>query len=201
MLSAITGEIQSVTDDRVTLAVGPMTLDVLVPAADVPMLEAARGAARTFHTVLYMEGESAGSNLTPRLIGFAHEPDKRFFEKFVTVKGIGPRKALKAMVISAGEIAAAIEGKDARALQKLPAVGKRLAETIVAELSGKLAAFATADVPSTPSTPKRGAVEEDAIAALMALGERRSEAERLLDAVRDQADTVDGLVRAMLAKR
>ncbi|MEM6315747.1 MAG: hypothetical protein AAF743_16790, partial [Planctomycetota bacterium] len=83
-------------EDRVTLAVGPMTLDVLVPAADVPMLESAVGTQRTFHTALFLEGESAGNNLTPRLIGFAHEPDKRFFEKFITVKGIGPRKALKA---------------------------------------------------------------------------------------------------------
>src|SRR5262245_65553114 len=112
----------------------------------------------TFHTLMYLQGDGSGGNIEPRLIGFLRPADKKFFEKFITVKGIGPRKALKALALPVGEIAQAIESKDARFLTQLPEIGKRTAEQIVAELSGKVQDFATAFtqdrvVTSTRRTP------------------------------------------------
>jgi Holliday junction DNA helicase RuvA len=74
----------------------------------------------TFHTLLYLQGDANGGNLEPRLIGFLRREDKKFFEKFITVKGIGPKKALKALAVPVGEIAHAIESKDAKFLVELP---------------------------------------------------------------------------------
>src|SRR5215203_1597653 len=188
MISALTGELRQVEDDRVHLRVGPLLCELLIPASDVPLLQAGIGEEMTFHTVLYVEGDASGGNLTPRLLGFLRPEDKRFFEKFITVKGIGPKKALKALIYPAGEVAQAIETKDTKFLKGLPQIGARLAEQIVAELAGKVAEFATA----TTSTrfgggvggASRSAVEEDAIAALMALEVRRVDAENLLDRAR-----------------
>ena len=45
------------------------------------------------------DGDANGGNLEPRLIGFLRRDDKKFFEKFITVKGIGPKKALKALAL------------------------------------------------------------------------------------------------------
>lgn len=208
MISSLTGTLVQVDDDRIHLRAGHIVYEALVPASDIALLSTGVGQEMTFHTILYFEGDSSGGNLDPRLVAFLRKEDKRFFEKFITVKGIGPKKALKALISPAGEIARAIEEKDARFLVKLPQIGKRLAEQIVAELSGKVAAFATSYDSKTPSIDKpiqrRSTLEEDAIAALMALGERRTDAEALLERARDRvsdAKTSNDLVREMLRLR
>ncbi len=122
-------------------------------------------------------------------------------------KGSAPNAALCALAVSVGQIAVAIEGKDTRFLIQLPEIGKRTAEQIVAELAGKLKTFAaaalTADKPAT-APPRRNTAEEDAIAALMSLGDRRQDAENLLERARQSnpdLKTTDGLLREMFRLR
>jgi holliday junction DNA helicase RuvA len=209
MISALTGEVRRVDDDRLHLQVGPMLIEMLVPASDLLRLRETIGQEMTFHTLLYFEGDAAGGGgLEPRLVGFLRAEDKRFFEKFITVKGIGPKKALKALVHPAGEVAQAIESKDTRFLVGLPQIGKRMAELIVAELAGKVAEFAAAAVGGSMSAAlggrSRPAIEEDAIATLIELGERRADAEHLLERARQSngnLKTTELLVREMLRMR
>ena len=184
MISALTGELRRVEDDRVHVQVGPMLFELLVPASDVALLQAGVGEEMTFHTIFYLEGDSSGGNIEPRLVGFLRAEDRSFFQLFITVKGIGPKKALRVLILPVGEIAQAIESRDTRFLCELPQIGKRMAELIVAELAGKAQKFATAfavDGKRPGMTGKRTPAEEDAIAALVALGERRGDAEHLLD--------------------
>src|SRR5579864_6594531 len=187
MISALAGELKRVESDRAHLQVGPMLFELLIPAVDVPLLEAGVGREMTFHTVFYLEGDSSGGNIDPRLVGFLRPEDRAFFELFITVKGIGPKKALRALVLPTGEIAQAIESKDTRFLCQLPQIGKRLAELIVAELSGKVGQYATIPTRAgriAPSALQRTAAEEDAIATLVRLDERRVDAEHLLERAR-----------------
>jgi Holliday junction DNA helicase RuvA len=207
MIASLTGSLQHVDDDRIHLQVGPILYELLVPAMDLNLLQAGVGEEMTFHTLLYLQGDANGGNLEPRLIGFLRREDKKFFEKFITVKGIGPKKALKALALPVGEIAHAIESKDAKFLVELPEIGKRTAETIVAELSGKVKEFVSA-VPETAAMSlgggRRTTMEEDAIQALIALGERRVDAEHLLDRAKQlmpNAKTTNDLLREMLRMR
>ena len=207
MIASLSGTLQHVDDDCIHLQVGPILYELLVPAADVMRLNDDVGLEMTFHTLLYLQGDANGGNLEPRLIGFLRREDKKFFEKFITVKGIGPKKALKALAVPVGEIAHAIESKDAKFLVELPEIGKRTAETIVAELSGKVKDFVGA-VPETSAMAlgggRRTTMEEDAIQALIALGERRIDAEHLLDRARQlmpDAKTTNDLLREMLRMR
>lgn len=78
----------------------------------------------------------------PVLIGFSEYRDKAFFQLFLSVSAIGPVKAVKAMIRPSGEIAAAIEDKQVSMLSKLPGIGPRTAEKIVATLHGKTREFA-----------------------------------------------------------
>lgn len=206
MISALTGELRRVDEDRIHVQVGPLLYEMLVPASDLQLLQAGIGSEMTFHTIMYIEGDASGGNLEPRLIGFLRAQDKSFFQLFITVKGIGPKKALKALALPTGEIAQAIESKDARFLVGLPQIGKRMAELIVAELAGKAGKFATPYESGKPSigVGARSAAEEDAIATLMALGERRTDAEHLLDRARHASPgmkTTDAFVREMLRMR
>jgi Holliday junction DNA helicase RuvA len=211
MIASLTGELRHVDEDRIHLQVGPILYELLVPSSDVDRLKDDVGMEMTFHTLLYLQGDANGGNLEPRLIGFLRREDKKFFEKFITVKGIGPKKALKALALPTGEIAHAIESKDARFLCQLPEIGKRTAEQVVAELSGKVQEFVTA-VPESAagrgfgggSAARRTPVEEDAIMALVALGERRIDAEHLLERAKQAspaAKTTQALVGEMLRMR
>jgi len=207
MISSLTGELKQIDDDRVHVQCGPLVYELLLPASDLIGLAVSIGAMTTFHTIFYLEGDASRGGLEPRLIGFLRSADKRFFELFTTVKGIGPRTALRALTAPVGQIAHAIESRDARYLIGLKGIGKRTAELIIAELAGKLTDFAT-----TGTTPRGPVVsrsrltgdEEDAVSGLVALGERRADAERLLDRAKQTNPALkntDQFLREMLRLR
>ncbi|MBA4029006.1 MAG: hypothetical protein C0475_07710 [Planctomyces sp.] len=189
MLARLRGTLESLDGHAADLALGPgLAVTVLLPAYLAADLLPLLGHAVTVHTHLYLESHNQGAHLAPRLLGFASPAERQFFELLTTVKGIGPRKALRAMARPAPHIAAAIVRKDARALTELPEIGKRLADTIVLELHQKAAPFAdpahlvspAADGRPTPAAPPPGpppgTPEGDAVEALVALGESRDEA-------------------------
>jgi Holliday junction DNA helicase RuvA len=157
----------------------------LVPAFLGVELAPRAGQAITLHTLQYLEGQGQGTSFIPRLIGFASVADRAFFEVFTSVSGIGNRKALRAMAHKPVTIARAIHEKDAKLLATLPEIGKRMAERVIAELDGKVDAFLVVGEGVGPARVEmkpglRGAldpVHEDAIAALMTLGQTRGEAE------------------------
>lgn len=208
MISAITGTLRQVGERTVALTVGPIDYELLVPSSDLQSLTQQIGSEVTFHTIFYLEGDPSRGGLEPRLIGFRSSRDKAFFEKFTTVKGIGTKTALRALSVPTGEIASAIESRNARFLTQLEGIGKRTAELIVAELSGKVSQFAVG-VTVEGTAERRAAAalnqaEVDAVNAMVALGERRPDAERLLETVRKenpQMATTDALLREMLRRR
>jgi Holliday junction DNA helicase RuvA len=207
MISALTGELRRLETDRIHVVAGPLTYEVLVSAADIDELRASLSQTLTLHTVFYIGGDPNRGGLEPTLIGFLRPEDRAFFNLFTTVKGIGPKTALRALSVPVGEIASAIESKDARFLVQLDGIGKRTAELIIAELAGKAARFMGGDITRTVRAgPSHGRspMEEDAILALMAMGERRPDAENLLARVKQsnpELATVDQMLREMLRIR
>ena len=102
MISAITGELREVEDDRVHSGVRGGGVRDLCPGMDIRGNAADGGEEITLHTIFDIEGDPTRGGLTPRLIGFLRIEDKRFFELFITVKGIGPKRALRALVEPVG---------------------------------------------------------------------------------------------------
>jgi Holliday junction DNA helicase RuvA len=177
----ITGVVAEVTEESVVIDRDGLGYEVLVPGHALGELAAVRGQQITLYTLEYYEGATVGGNLTPRLIGFIHPEDRAFFQRFITVKGIGIRKALRALVEPAARIASAIENGDAKALTRLPGIGKRVAEQVVAELRGKLDAFALAAAAErSPAKTDWTSAQRDALEVLVAWGERRCDAEQWL---------------------
>jgi Holliday junction DNA helicase RuvA len=150
----------------------------------VPALSSKIGQTVTLVTLQYLESEGQGASYLPRLIGFPTDQDRRFFGVFTTVKGIGNRKALRAMAVEPAAIARAVASKDAKELQKLPEIGKRLAETMIAELHGKVDGYLTSgEVRALEASAEikpmgQGKAADEAVAALVALGETPQNAER-----------------------
>jgi Holliday junction DNA helicase RuvA len=177
MIVKLSGKLEFVGEDCVHVTCGDLTRELMVPAADVPFLQTKVGQPVTFFTLEYIEGNASFGQLAPKMLGFLRIEDKDFFELFITVKGIGTRKALRALAIPVGDIARAIALKDTRKLSSLPQVGKRAAETIVAELHGKVDKFAMGAAAGAAPVEALPDYQQGAIAALVSLGERRNDAE------------------------
>ncbi len=144
MIQKICGKIDSVGEETVTLEVGGIFYEILIPSGlSEPLKNQAREERPvTLHTYYYIESSGSASNLYPRLVGFTVPSDREFFKLFTTVSGVGVRKALRCLTLPVRDIARSIENKDTTLLRKLPGIGPRMAEKIVAALSGKAARFA-----------------------------------------------------------
>lgn len=196
MISRIEGDLVSLGDGRGELRCGSITHELLIPAADEPHLSALVGQTVGFHTLHYLEVQGQGATYIPRLIGFRSAQDRAFFELFTTVKGLGARKALRALQVPFQTVAEAIAGKDIDLLISLPEIGKRTAETIVAELRGKVDRFVEPKpVGVEGGTPAalsgRSALIQDAVTVLTMLGEPKVRARLLVDRALDADSTID----------
>ncbi len=202
MISRIEGELVGVQDGRAELRCGHLTYTLLIPAADEEALVERVGDRLEIHALHYLEAQGQGASFVPRLIGFASTEARAFFELLTTVKGLGARKVLRALQLPYTSIAEAIAGRDIDLLRSLPEIGKRTAETIVAELNGKVDRFlgpAPGDRPGDAASSGSAVVMRDAVAALTQLGEPKLHARQLVElALADDPslDSADSLVAA-----
>ncbi len=190
----------------VELEVGGVWYEVELPAFVWRALESVEVGTPLELETFYFASANAP---VPRLIGFQREVEREFFKKLVTVPNVGPTTATKAMVFSVSTIAHWIESGDTAQLGRLPGVGKRTAETIVAQLRGKVTQEALlADEgfdgarPQDKATPVAAEYLKVAIDALVGLGYTRTEAERAVQEV-DSADasaSVEDVVRGALRR-
>ncbi len=153
MIARITGVLEQLDGGAALVALdGGLAREVLVPAFLADRLSGrwggggrgqspAIGGSVTLHTLEYLESQNQGASFIPRLIGFASTAERDFFELLTSVKGLGNKRALRAMTVEPGSIARSIHERDTRALQRLPEIGPKLAELIVHELKGKVERF------------------------------------------------------------
>lgn len=213
MITRLTATLESITRESIpiaTLLPNPnIALEALIPAYLADAMETKINTQVTLHTKTLLEGQGQGTSFVPRLIGFGSAEERAFFETFTSVKGVGTRKALRALTEKPSTIAALIMAKDAKSLTKLPEIGKRTAETVIAELTGKVERFA-GDAIMSGMIQSSSSIEpafttgpaSEAVSALMALGESRPEAARKVEIVLGRlgqdADT-DTIVQAVFA--
>ena len=199
MIVRLTGTVAEVEADAAVIERDGIAREVLIPHYALGELAACRGRPVTLHTLEFFEGNPSSGHLTPRLLGFPRPEDRAFFKRFVSVKGIGPRKALKALAEPVVRIAGWIEQGDGKALARLPGIGKRAAELIVAELKGKMDAWALGASELAEEQVEWTRAQRDALEILMAWGDGRNEAQRWLARaaqLHPDTQTADEWVRA-----
>lgn len=121
----------------------------------------------------------------PVLVGFRKEFERTFFEKLIQVEDVGVNTAARAMVFSVSTIARAIEEGDTGQLVRMPGIGKRTADKMVATLRGKVAEWALLrdeGYATVPAPAAHADVREEAVGVLMNLGHRRAEATAKVEA-------------------
>jgi len=182
MIAKIEGKLVKLDTDSALVQIGAVAYEVMLPGYCVNALSDMVSSDITLCTMEYYEGTPAGGNLIPRMVGFLNAGERDFFRKFISVKGVGIKKGLKALSIPIANIAAAIENGDDKILLSLPSVGKRLAQQIIAELKGKLGDYAIGAEPglSAAQTVFKP-FQVEALEILVAWGEKRNEAIELIE--------------------
>lgn len=142
------------------------------------------------------------------LYGFIRERDRDLFRALLKVTGIGARIALAILsAMDAARFIACVEQEDTTALTRVPGVGTKTAQRLIVELRDRLdtigAGFTTAAAPTgtapesaTSGTPP-GALT-DAVSALIALGYKPADANRMARAADDGNRTSEEIIRAAL---
>jgi len=175
MISRISGKISEKGVNYLVLDLGALSYEVLIPACVMQNLDNSLPEDKisliTYH---YYQTDQAKS--IPILIGFLKQVEKDFFEVFITVSGIGPRAALKALNKPISQIARAIDEGNLSFLRGLPGIGEQRAKEIVAKLQNKVGKFGLIQDAGFEKKEASKDISEEALEVLLQLQYKKQEA-------------------------
>ena len=141
------------------------------------------------------------------LFGFAQKTDRTLFRELIKTNGVGPKLALAILsAMSVEQFAYAIEREELSKLTKIPGVGKKTAERLLVELKGKFKGMKQSDffiesthIPTSPSIEEaKETASGEAVAALIALGYKSTDAEKMVKRVAKPELTSEQVIREAL---
>ncbi|OBX04385.1 Holliday junction ATP-dependent DNA helicase RuvA [Gallibacterium genomosp. 3] len=142
------------------------------------------------------------------LFGFYQKQDRTLFRELIKTNGVGPKLALAILsAMSVNEFSYAIEHEELSKLVKIPGVGKKTAERLLVELKGKFKQYRNQDFfieqkVGTTTMEQSLATEtspaDDAISALIALGYKPADAEKMVKHVAQPDLNSEQLIREAL---
>lgn len=142
MISRLSGTLIERKDSALLVETNGFTYEVWVPVAISRTLERHVGPEGKIKLITFHYHHVEPSRATPILIGFINEIEREFFVRFITVSGIGPKAAVKAINQPIALIARAIDDGNLDFLRSLPGIGPQRAKEIVAKLQGKVGKYA-----------------------------------------------------------
>lgn len=192
MIRSVRGTLIEIATDSVVVEVGGVGMLLRVSAQTARSLPALNSEiALAAHLVVREDALD--------LYGFATVDERRLFEAFIGVYGVGPRMALAICGVDApDELRLAVARGDAAKIQRAQGVGKRTSERVVLELRDKVG-----DLVPDDSAEPRGITAADTFLqardGLVGLGFRAEDAdEALSDAPQDAS--VEELIRHGLGR-
>lgn len=182
MITRVEGLLVELGETSVSVNCSGIHYEVFVPQN---VLKSLQGTApgQPVSLVTYHYAQVDPSRSIPVLIGFLNKVEREFFEKFITVSGIGPKAAAKALTVPIPQIADAIDAGDRVFLKTLPGVGEQRAREIIAKLQGKVARFGLIRDPAAKDrqAPASGSFKSEVMEVLLQLQYRKDEAEKMIE--------------------
>jgi Holliday junction DNA helicase RuvA len=157
MISAVRGRVFDISPGMVQVETDSgLILQVLVPVSSYTAIKNEKGVL--LHTVLRVKEDRM------ILYGFLTIKERAFFETFISISGVGGKTALSLIsAFSAHELVEAINNGDAAKISSIPGIGKKTAQRIILELTGKLE-------PAEEEVAETVQLREDLISGLVNLG-------------------------------
>lgn len=192
MIARLEGLLVEKREHSLIMNLGGIHYEVLIPLSILQRVEGAVDPEGKLSLVTYHYFQLTPSSANPMLIGFLNEVERDFFLDFISVSGIGPRAAVKALNKPISEIAQAIHAGDVAYLKTLPGIGLQRAKEVVAKLQNKTGRFALIQDRSVTAV-KRSApqgFEQEALDVLLQLQYKRHEAEAMIEKAVGRAGSI-----------
>ncbi len=161
MFEYLKGKLVEKTPGKVVIEINGIGYAVSIPLStydNLPELD----TEIQLSTILQVKEDSLN------LFGFFTIDELRLFKSLISVSKIGPKTALNVLsFISIDQFKSALENKDIDKLTKISGIGKKTAQRILLELSGKLV-FETDYISDDPI--RRVGIFEEAVEGLQSLG-------------------------------
>jgi len=200
VIASLSGEVLSIALDHAVIECGGVGYQFLATPRTLGTLM--RGEHARVMTSLAVKEDAM------TLYGFTADEDRAMFHQLQVVSGLGPKLALACLsVLEPDEIATAINNGDAKKLQTIPGVGKRMSERMALELKDKVKGFITqpagddASAASQSSLPVgSGAMVDTVVEALVGLGFTEKAARPVVEAFVAESEDVETLETATVLR-
>lgn len=176
MIAYVRGTLAVLEEDKVIIDVGGVGYGVYMSAKAMGTLPAV-GTDVLVHTYLNVKEDAM------QLYGFLSRDELAVFKLLILVNGIGPKGALGILSsLSPDDLRYAVMANDVKAICAAPGIGKKTAEKLILELKDKLhledvLEHMTDENKAQPTVSfSQGAIQSDAVQALVALGYGNTEA-------------------------
>lgn len=197
MITFLEGALVEKDPTRIVLNVAGVGYEVFIPLSSYDKLPAPGESCRVLTYDHVREDTHA-------LYGFLMDEERVMFLRLMSVSGIGPRLALTALSgLSVRELKAAIVRGDVARLSSVSGIGKKTAERMVLELRDKIGEGEAMEAVTAGASPEESTRMRDAILALISLGYKQADAQKLVrDVVKTLGPdaTVEETVRKALAR-
>ncbi len=128
------------------------------------------------------------------LYGFIDKPTRELFRELIRINGLGPKMALAILsALDLHELVICVQRNHLDTLVKVPGIGRKTAERLLVELRDRVKHWHSEETSDLPLTDTRAAAAKassadaaykiDAESALLALGYKAPEAEKMIKAV------------------
>lgn len=206
MIIQVEGKFISKGDDYLVINIQGICYQILVAPIVLERLKKVIEPDGRVRLITYHYMQQDTSKSIPVLIGFLSEIEKDFFEKFITVSGIGPKAALRALNRPISIIAKAIDDADISTLCGLPGIGQQRAREIIAKLQGKVGKYGLIQdkVIAATTDKKDQTFKQEALEILLQLQYRTSEAKQMIEnALRrmPEIDTAEAVLNEVYKQR
>ena len=116
------------------------------------------------------------------LFAFSSRQQRELFRSLIRVNGVGPKVALAILsTLSAQELMQCMIDEDVTQLCKVPGIGKKTAQRLVVEMKDRLEKeFSDVALEANATSGGKANDRNDAIAALVALGYKNTDASRVV---------------------
>lgn len=137
------------------------------------------------------------------LYGFSSQEERNLFRQLLKVNGVGPKMALAIVSgMTTTELQQVIHAGDITALSRIPGVGKKTAERLIIELRDRLPkpSVEAASGQTYETSPVIAAhnAQDEAVNALLALGYKQNQAEKMVARFKGQDLSVEDMIRLSL---
>jgi Holliday junction DNA helicase RuvA len=182
MISQLSGKLKQKRVNSILVEVGGLCYEVLLPGIIMRKIDSTIELEENITLITYHYLQSDPSRSVPVLIGFLNNIEREFFEKFITVSGVGPKAACKALELPFSTIADAIDKGDVTVLKSLPGIGEQRAREIIAKLQGKIGKYGLIqDKAAFETRTVEEDIKKEALQVLIQLQYNKSEAKSMIE--------------------